>query len=89
MGGVPSGIGGVNRCRSHLRYKKYKKLKNSKFGLTPLIQMWAVEGTRSSYLHYTALFSMKGVSPISAFRVNEENVKAVFFSKKGPLSSPP
>ena len=82
LGGVPWGIEGVNRCRSYLRYQKTKKLKISNFGLTHLIQMWAVESTRSSYLHYTALFSMKGVSPISAFRVNEENVQAVFFQKK-------
>ena len=81
MGQVPSGIGSINRCRSHLRYKKTKKLKISKFGLTPFIKMWAVEGTRSSYIHYTALFSMKGVTPILAFRVNEGNVKPVFFLK--------
>ena len=42
MGGVLWGIGGVNRCRSHPRYQKTKKLKIPKFGLTPLIHMWAV-----------------------------------------------
>ena len=84
MGGVPWGIEGVTRCRSYLRYQKAKKLKISKFGLTPLIQMWAVESTLVAHISTTAQISIKGVCPISTFRVNEGNVKPVFFSKKGP-----
>ena len=39
-GGVPNGVyRGVNRCRSYLRYQEKQKLKISKFGLNPLIQM--------------------------------------------------
>ena len=37
---------------------------------------------------YTAQISIKGISPILTFRVNEENVKLVFFFKKKGLGVP-
>ena len=79
-GGVPVGCtGGVNRCRSYLRYQKTQKLKISNFALTPLIHTWAVRSTRCQYAHYSAQFSIKGVTPNITFRVNDENVKLIFF----------
>ena len=42
LSGLPWDIEGANRCRSYLRYQKSIKLKISKFGLTSLIQIWAV-----------------------------------------------
>ena len=85
-GWVPVGCtGGVNRCRSYLRYQKTQKLKISNFGVTPLIHTWAVRSTRCQYAHYSAQFSIKGVTPNITFRVNDENVKLIVFSSKNDL----
>ena len=86
---LPWGIEGVNRCRSYLRYQKTQKVKISKFGVTSLIQTWAVESKFRSNLHYTAHFSIKEVTPFFTFRVNEGNVKPVFFFKKGTFEAAP
>ena len=62
--------------------KKHKNSKSQNFDIHPLSRGGQYRGTRSSYLYYSAQISIKGVCSISAFRVNEGNVKPVFFLKK-------